>query len=215
MPTPRLARRPGLTRPSARQRLALFAAIGLGIAGAGPALGETRIIQSSGLWNAYGGTDDDGRAVCGISTSGADGRRIAVQQSAGETDLDLVLEKPSWAIPDNTPIDLAIQFDNAQAFPDHATGAGNRVTLRLPFDRSIPFMRSLRGRSQVRVYFPSGNEVAWTGGLGGSSAAIDAFNDCRAALAPAGPSQGPSQPYAAPASPTSPTSPTQPFPTRP
>lgn len=191
------------TAPSTRRLLMLLA--GFGAALAGTAQAQTRTIQSSGLWTSYGGTAYDNRPTCGIATSGAEGRRIAVQQSAGDTDLDLVLEKPSWSIPDNTPIELAVQFDNGQTVPDRARGSGNRVILRLPFDRSVPFMRLLRNGSQVRVYFPGGNEAPWTGGLRGSGAAIDAFNDCRASLAPA----APTQPFPAPSGPT------QPFPPRP
>jgi hypothetical protein len=181
-------------------------ALALVAAFAAPAWAETRTIQTSGLWSSYGGTDDNNRAVCGISTAGADGRRVSIQQAAGETELVFMLEKPSWAIPDNTPIDLQIQFDNGQPNPDRATGTGNRVSLSLPFERSVAFMRLLRERSQLRVYFPNGNETPWTGGLGGSSGAINAFNDCRAALAPS----GPTQPF-----PASPANPTQPFPSRP
>jgi hypothetical protein len=171
-----------------------------------PALAETQQLYASGLWSAYGGTAVDNRAVCGITTVGPDGRRIAVQQFAGEAGLDLQLDKPSWSIPDNTPIDLSVQIDRQPVQPAKATGSGTRVAVQLTFDQSVPFMRSVRYGSVLRVYFPGGNEPAWTGGLAGTSNVIDAFNTCRSQLGPITPTQ-PFQPH--PGSP--PPGPTQPF----
>lgn len=167
---------------------------------------EVRPLFASGLWSAYGGQADDQRPVCGIATNGAEGRRVAIEQSAGETGLEILLEKPSWAIPDNTPIEVMLQIDGNAALPIRATGSATRVMIRMPFENSVPFMRGLRHGQQIRVYFPNGNETVWTGGLRGSSAVIDAFNDCRANLMPA----VPTQPFRGESGP-GPSAPTQPF----
>ena len=180
------------------------------IGGASLAQAETRTLFESGLWSAFGGTDEGQRAVCGIATVGPDGRRIAIQQSAGETDLDLVLEKASWAIPDNTPIEVVLQVDGNSWRPDRSVGSGNQVRARISFGTSIGFMRAVRAGQVVRVYFPSGTEPAWTGGLRGTGAAMNVLNDCRAAFPPGAPTQpfppGATQPGGAP--PTQPFSPT-------
>lgn len=176
------------------------------------AQGAPQILATAGLWNAFAANGADQRPVCGISTTGADGRRIVVQQASGETGVQVMLEKPSWAIPDQTAVDVSFQFDNGGASAERATGNATQLTVDLPFDRSVAFMRSLRGGSQIRVYFPSGNEAVWTGGLRGTSAMIDAFNDCRSRFATT-PASGPTQPFASPA-PANP-APTSPAPTTP
>lgn len=175
-----------------------------------PAFADPRPLASSGLWSAYADTTADNRALCGIVTVGGDGRRIAIEQVAGQSGLTLSLSKNGWSIPGNTGIDLRFQFDLDDQIPARATGAGQAVTVGLTFDQSIPFMRALRSDRQIRVFFPNGNEPAWTGGLAGSSRSIDAFNDCRARLGPSQPTQPFSpQPGSVPAPVTS--APTQPF----
>jgi hypothetical protein len=161
------------------------------------------------------GAGSDQRRLCGIATVGGDGRRIDIVQYGGDGGLELALQKESWSIPPNTGIDLQIGFDRSAATTVQGAGAANRVMVKFNFDQSIPFMRSLRFGSQIRVSFVTGNEPVWTGGLAGSSRAIDAFNECRTTL-DAGP---PTQPFAngTPATPASaplaeqPTGPTQPF----
>lgn len=184
---------------------AILCAAALALAGAGGASAQVHTMATAGLWNAYGGRVDD-RSVCGISTTGAEGRQIAIEQPAGETGLEVVLDKPTWTIPDRAEVDAALQIDGGGAIPLRGSGSGSRVRMRMDFQQSVMFMRALRRGLQVRVYFPNGNETTWTGGLRGSSAAIDAFNACRSTLI-AGPSPGqPTQPYRDPQA-----QPTQPF----
>jgi hypothetical protein len=123
----------------------------------------------------------------------------------------LALQKDSWAIPPNTPIEMQVQFDRSGAVPAQGVGNGPRVVARMNFEQSVPFMRSLRNGVQIRVYFPNGNEPVWTGGLSGSGRAIDAFNECRANLVPTTPTQPfSSSSPSAPAN-AAPSAPTQPF----
>lgn len=178
----------------------------LGMAMSVPAQGEVRTLMTAGLWSAYAASADDQRAACGISTTGPDGRRLAIEQSSGDTGLDVILDKTSWAIPDNTAIEIVVQVDNGAGVPLHATGSGTRVLAHMAFDASVGFMQGIRHGRQVRIFFPSGNEPPWTGGLQGSSAAINGFNDCRGNFPPA----SATQPFRPEATPT-PASPTQPF----
>lgn len=190
------------------KRLIVLGTLFFALSGAG-VHAETRTLSSSGLWSAYGGTDDQQRRVCGVVTVGADGRRIDIAQYAADGDIDLSLHKDSWTIPGNTEIPLLIQFDRDNAVPARGVGDGRRVVSHLSFAQSVPFMRALRNGLQVRIRFPSGNEPVWTGGLSGSGRAIDAFNDCRLSLAPTNPSQPYGSPPAVPS--TGPVTPTQPF----
>jgi hypothetical protein len=150
----------------------------------------------AGLWHAYQGGQDANRPFCGIATSGGEGRRVAVQQYPGESGLELRLSKDSWAIPHETQIALQVQFDDHPKVAARGMGGEHDVNVALPFEQSVPFMRALRDGRILRVAFPEGTETMWTGGLAGSSSAINAFNNCRETLAPATPAQ-PTQPYRA------------------
>ncbi len=157
-----------------------------------PAMADIRQLASSGRWSAYGGTGDDNRPLCGVGTEGAEGRRILIQQYAGDTGIELHLKKDSWDIPPNTPVTLQVQFDGVAPEPMQATGSDHQIVVNMTFDQSVPFMHDLRADRQIRVFFLSGNEPPWTGGLSGSGRAIDAFNTCRGGWVPAG---GPTQPF--------------------
>lgn len=151
-------------------------------------------LATAGLWTAYAANGTDGQPVCGLSTIGADGRQIMVQQVSGQNGVHVVLDKPSWVIPDSTTVDVSVRIDAGGVMDEHASGNGTRLTVDLPFDRSVVFMRAMRYGSQIQVQFPAGNEPAWTGGLRGSSAMIDAFNECRARFGAPPPGQ-PTQPF--------------------
>lgn len=188
-----------------------LAAAAMACVTAQPARAE-RVLVTAGLWTAFSDTSSDNRALCGITTVGADGRRITVRQFSGQGGVSVQLVKNSWVIPNDTSVDLRLQFDLNEQVPARAVGGGQQLTFGLNFDQSVPFMRSLRAGSQMRVFFLTGNEPVWTGGLSGSGRAIDAFNDCRSSLAPMQPTQPfAAGPAAAPAAPPPPAAPTQPF----
>lgn len=149
---------------------------------------QTRELYRSGLWSAYTGTDA-GRPFCGVATGGGEGRRVAIQQYAGDPGIEVLLSKGSWSIPDNTPVTVQFQFDNRGETPGRATGHGRTIAQHMGFEQSVPFMRAMRNGRVLQVIFPDGNEPAWTGGLSGSGNAITAFNNCRTSLAPAEPTQ--------------------------
>ena len=169
--------------------LAAVAVLSAALAATPPASAEMRSLATSGHWTAYGGTGDDNRALCGLRTDGAEARRIAIQQYAGGTGLELWLTKDSWAIPANTQVDIQFQFDAAPPIPMQAAGMDHTLVVGLTLEQSIPFMRGVRAGRQIRVLFQSGTELPWVGGLNGSARIINAFNACRGGLAPAVASQ--------------------------
>ena len=150
-----------------------------------PASADVRVLATAGLWTAYGGTSGDNKAVCGLSTDGAETRRIAIQQNAGVNGLELRLTKDSWSIPANTQVELQVQFDRYPLVAMQAAGLDHALVATMTFEQSLPFMRGVRAGRQIQVYFPSGNEPPWTGGLVGSARALNAFNACRSGLGPA------------------------------
>lgn len=170
---------------------------------------EVRTIASRGLWFAFEGTGEDQRQVCGIATGSAEARRISIAQSAGETGLSIAFEKAGWTIPDGTPIQVTVQISGRSLPGLDGVGAGPRINAAMPFAPSIDFMRALRHGTEIRVNFPSGNEPFWSGGLSGSSAAIDAFNACRGRIM--GAATQPPAPAAPAPTPQTPAVATQPF----
>jgi hypothetical protein len=197
-----------------RSKLALAGLAAFAAAAAIPASAraDTRILATQGLWSAYSGIGHQDRALCGIATTGADGRRILIQQYSGENGVLFSLQKDSWTVPEGTQMELRVQFDTAEATLARASGAGHLVEVEMTFEQSVPFMRDLRYGRQIQISFPNGNEAGWTGGLLGSGRAIDVFNECRMNFPPPG---GPTQPFVRAAAPPAvqapPGAPTQPF----
>ena len=178
---------------------------------------QTTEIYRSGLWSAYSGTTEDQRRVCGIATTGADGRRVAIQQYSGMPGLQLELSKDSWTIPNNTPVTVQLKFDYRDQMQAQMIGAGRAMATQMPYEQSLAMIRALRDGRVLQVFFPDGNEVVWTGGLAGSGRAIAALNTCAASMEPAAPTQpfqsnptppptpdsaAPSQPFRTPAAPS-------------
>jgi hypothetical protein len=149
---------------------------------------------SAGQWAAFSGTGADNQPVCDMATTGADGRRITIQQNTGETGLQMLLAKPSWNIPAGTAIDVAVQIDRNATSALHGIGKGSEVNVELTFGQAVPLMRMIRSGQVVRVFFPGGDEPMWSGGLSGTSAVMAAFNDCRSSMAPAAAAAA-TQPY--------------------
>jgi hypothetical protein len=181
--------------------------------GAGGALTQTRTIGTFGAWEAFGGTTNDGRPVCGVSTSWQDGRYFGIKYWQGREYFTVQLIKPSWQIPAGTRIPLSLQFDQqdpwtatASGFPATST-AGAFVEFTVPFSRLDNFLREFRLASGAVMSFRAGNEPAWRLTLSGSNAASQTMDDCVRRMgggagkaAPGGaPTQpfggGPSQPF--------------------
>jgi len=190
------------------QRSVLFI-LALSCTASTSAVAQVRTIATRGLWSAFESTGADQRPVCGIATAGGD-RQISISQSAGETGLVIAFDKESWEIPDGTAIPVAIQIDGRNQPGLNGSGSGHRVSAEMQFALTIGLMRALRQGSQIRVDFPSGNEPFWSGGLSGTSAAIDAFNECRGRMV-AATTQPFAPPPASPAPAPTATAPSQPF----
>jgi hypothetical protein len=195
------------TRPEAarlsRGATALLVALSLLSMAAPQANAQVKQIFASGQWSAYGGTAPDNQRVCGIQTAGPGGGRLMIEQQAGQTGLNLMLQKGSWSIPADTPIKLSFLFNGRLSFPGGGTGAGDLVTVAMTFEQTKPFMRAVRQDRQMQVSFPTGNEPPWSISLLGTGAVLDAFDECRAGLVSNTPTQ-PFIPTPAPAGPPAP-----------
>jgi hypothetical protein len=163
-----------------------------------PATAEVHALAVSGNWTVFSGTDPDNKAVCGMRTEGAETRRIAIVQYAGDTGTVLRLRKDSWTIPADIAIGIQVQYDGGPQVPVKGMGSGQEMWVNLPLDQTLPFMVSFGAAMQIRVLFQEGNEPPWTSSLNGSAKALDTFDVCRKGLNPAAATQ-PFSPAAMPA----------------
>ena len=64
---------------------------------AGTALADLPVYYHVGSWDAFSGTGDDGKPVCGIGTTNpADGRSFSIRFIIGGEDVSFQAKKPSW-----------------------------------------------------------------------------------------------------------------------
>lgn len=172
-----------------RRGLVLVGLAGVALLCAPPTSADVHALAVSGHWTVFSGTDPDNKAVCGMRTEGAETRRLAIVQYAGDTGTVLRLRKDSWTIPPSTAIGIQVQFDGGPQVPVKGSGSGQEISVDLPLDQTILFMVSLRAGSQMRILFQEGNEPPWANGLTGSAKALDVFDVCRKGLNPAAATQ--------------------------
>jgi hypothetical protein len=176
-----------------------------------PALAQMQTYYHTGVWDAFSGRNEQGRAVCGIgNTNPIDNRRLAIRFPIEGTDTVFSVSKPDWSIPDNTRVTVVMQVGLNTPWTEAGNGHGHSIDW--PMDRSAaqPFDQQFRGASSMTLTFPDGNEPSWTISLAGSSAISDAFGRCvrdltrqvQAAQAaginppqPQGVAPGPTQPF--------------------
>jgi hypothetical protein len=133
----------------------------------------------AGVWDAFSGRTDTGRAVCGVgNTNPADRRRLSIRFDIGGTDTVFSASKPTWSIPDNTRVTVVMQVGLNPPWTAQATGHGQTIDWPLDRDTIQPFDRQFRASSSMTLTFPDGNEPPWTILLAGSSAISDAFGRC-------------------------------------
>ena len=185
---------------------------------AGTALADLPVYYHVGSWDAFSGTGDDGKQVCGIGTTNpADGRVFSIRFAIGGEDVSFQVKKPSWTIPDGSQLPMVLQIGlNA---PWNLQGTGHGQIVEWTLDRTViqTFDAQFRPADAMTLTFPSGNEPPWVLSLIGSTAASNAFGRCitdltqRAGVQPAPTAPaGATQPYNPP-----PTQPTTPAPTQP
>ena len=169
-----------------------------------PAWADLSVYSRSGGWDAFKGTDTDGRQTCGIgSTNPADGRAFSLRFAVGEDGITFVASSPHWNIPEDTRIPVVIQIGLERPWTEQAVGHVERLEWSMARDVVPTFDAQFRRASSMTVTFPAGSERPWIISLNGSTAASNAMGRCvtamtqnAAAAAPApAAAQGPTQPY--------------------
>ena len=175
------------------------------------AIARVAVYYHVGSWDAFTGTADDNRPVCGIgSTNPGDKRSISLRVEIGDDTVQFEARKPTWNIPADTPVPVVIQIGLEAPWNMQGTGDGQSVKWTLDSDSMPIFDAQFRRASSMTLNFPAGNEPPWTVGLDGSTAISNAFGRCvadlthRTGIQPTPPT-GPTQPFGqSPPEPTSP-----------
>jgi hypothetical protein len=184
-------------------RIGCFFALVATILFANPATAEIRDYYRSGLWTAFDGTANDGKQVCGVVASGPD-RSMAIKYFSGTGYITIHIVKGSWSIPDNTKVDIELQFGRETPWKATGKGYGKLIEIIVSADNVGLFFREFRRASSGFVNFTSGNEEGWSINLTGSSAATTVMTRCMSNLIAA--QRAPTQPFS-----SVPTTPSQPF----
>jgi hypothetical protein len=137
---------------------------------------QTRIIAQNNGWTAFGGTAENGAAVCGLETRDPNtGRHLLMQHLVGQEQPIVRLSRPSWNLPAGSTRPVRIVIDNRQVFDATGMGAGQEMSWPLVLDR---FESAFRLGATVRVEFPNGPDTPWNLSLTGTNAVMGAFMGC-------------------------------------
>ena len=157
------------------------AAMGLALC-ADNALADTQVIARSGAWQAFGGTTNNGRPVCGMSSSG-NGKYFGLKFFSGEETLTVQLGNDKWKVKDKTKVKIQMRFDNES--PWNATAIGMHFSdgdAGLEFDISRKqldvFIREFRNSNQISIRFPDEDVSDWHGSLAGTDSVANGFMRC-------------------------------------
>lgn len=140
---------------------------------------QMRTYYHVGSWDAFAGSGTDSKRVCGVgSTNPVDNRSLSIRFDIGGSMVSFQVKKPSWNIPANTPISVAMQIGSDAPWNVQAMGNGQVVEWTLDPNAMQAFDQQFRAGSAMSLTFPAGNEPPWTIGLNGSTAISNAFGRC-------------------------------------
>jgi hypothetical protein len=165
-------------------------------------LAHAKMLQwnSSGYWNNYAGTVEDGTPSCAMGIKGTD-RSLMVKYFGADKAYSVQVFKNTWRIPEGTEVTVEFGFDS-DSFGT-TTGIGltrerlGAVQFDIDDDSIGDFMSEFRSGKKMWLKFPDGNETDWFAMLNGSKKAADAFGYCVSRMKAHEPTQPftPTQPF--------------------
>jgi hypothetical protein len=140
---------------------------------------QTRVSVRSGAWEAFDGVSDNGRQVCGISTSSRDGRRhFGIKYFEGSRSLVVRFMSDAWSLPDDTPVRVSLRFGDAAPWNATAIGGRDLVEARLSGGDNVRrFIGEFGSARSGRIDFEGGKRP-WVISLEGSGPVLDAMARC-------------------------------------
>jgi hypothetical protein len=143
---------------------------------------DTDVLAKSGAWQAFGGTTNSGKKVCGMSSSGG-GKYYSVKYFAGDDTLTIQLGNKEWTVKDKAKVKVEMKFDKES--PWKATAIGMHFgdgDAGLEFDISNKqletFMTEFSTADKLTVNFPGAEVSSWLGSMDGASVVFQKFAQC-------------------------------------
>jgi len=167
-----------------RRRFAALLALSLAAAVTAPsALAQVVVFARAGAWQAFGGTNDDGKRLCGIATEGK-GMWFGVKYFKGDNGFTIQLSSSDWKVKDGEKIRVTMRFDHLSPWSGPATGfhmsdGDAALELEIPADKLTLWLREFRQSNQLHVGFPDATDVEdWKVNVAGTTAISDRMIAC-------------------------------------
>ena len=169
-----------------KSRLVSAGVAGLMLALVGSANAEVQTFAREGSWQAYGGTSDNGRALCGVSSSGT-GKYFGLKYFNGDNTLTIQLGSNEWRVKDGAKQRVRMQIDNNSQWDAVGTafhfGDGDAgLEFEIRSNQLETFMTEFRGGNTLFIRFPETDVSDWRASLDGSDTISDSFVRCVKAL---------------------------------
>jgi hypothetical protein len=146
-----------------------------------PAVAEVTTFARVSGWEAFGGTANDGKAVCGVSVE-ADGSYFSLKYFKGDKDLTVQLSDSDWAGKPGDKVSLGMQFDNRQPWRAQATAFKLGKDMALQFNVSVDqvddWMDDFKESYKLFIVFANSDVPSWKADLTGTKAIGEAMEDC-------------------------------------
>jgi hypothetical protein len=139
---------------------------------------KTQDFAHSGVWDAFGGTDDQGNEVCGVSTHLNDGSDFLIKRYENDSNYVVQAYNSNWSL-SFARADVSLTMGNNT--PWTANAAVLRSTHGLEF--TVPLLKTIDfldefSSSDSMVYVMGTNKVRWSMSLDGSDVVAKSFQDC-------------------------------------
>jgi hypothetical protein len=145
----------------------------------GPAGADMMVYYRAHGWDAFSGSDETAKPVCGIGTTNpADKRSFSLRFQIGGDTVTFRAKKSTWNIPTGTPLSVVLQIGRDTPWNLQGIGNGDVVEWSLEPGTFQKFEVQFRHTSSMTMTFPSGSEPPWTIALKGSKAISNTFGRC-------------------------------------
>ena len=146
-----------------------------------PAQAETATLAQSGIWEAFGGSTESGRPVCGISAEPG-GRYFGLKLFAGNDTFTIQMGTSEWQLKDDAEVELTMLYDanpgwRATGTVIHFSDGDAGLEFRIKREELERFQREFRTSRQLQIQFTDGLPD-WNLSLDGAGELDGAFQTC-------------------------------------
>src|ERR1700719_1680065 len=143
------------------------------------ALAEVKKIAEVSWWSVFKGTREDGTPFCAMVSRAPYGSgNIVIEYFKGAPSYGIVLNKPTWAIPDGTRGSVVVRFGYGQAWTIATAGSGAKIGGEISMHNIDAFMSGFQSSGRIDVTFTAGNEPPWEFATGGGGIVESDFENC-------------------------------------